>query len=58
MSGGAGFSGWTKAQTLGKFTTYRGWVTVNRVLPEGSRICAEGFLDGRSHGLPCTTIRR
>jgi hypothetical protein len=53
---GAGFSGWTSSQNVGAWTTYRGWVTVNRVLPAGSRVCAEGFYGNQSVGLPCVTI--
>jgi hypothetical protein len=53
---GEGFSGWTHSENVGSFTTYRGWVTVNRVLPSGSRVCSEGFYGNQSVGLPCVTI--
>jgi hypothetical protein len=53
---GPGFSGWTRSENVGSFTTYRGWVNVNRVLPVGAKICAEGFYGDSSVGLPCATI--
>jgi hypothetical protein len=54
---GSGFSGWTHTErSVGAWITFRGWVRVNRVLPEGSRVCAEGFFNEGSHGLPCVTI--
>lgn len=53
---GPGFSGWTRSENVGSFTTYRGWVKVNRVLPDGAKICAEGFYGDSSVGLPCATI--
>ena len=54
---GAGFSGFTQSQNVGRFTTYRGYIKVNRVLPVGSKICAEGFWGTQSVGLPCATIK-
>jgi hypothetical protein len=53
---GPGFSGWTKSENVGSFTTFRGWVKVDRVLPAGARVCAEGFWGNSSVGLPCATI--
>jgi hypothetical protein len=48
----------TRSENVGAFTTYRGWAKVNKVLPAGSRICAEGFWGDTSVGLPCATIQR
>jgi hypothetical protein len=53
---GPGFSGWTHSEDVGSFTTFRGWVKVDRVLPAGSKVCAEGFWGTQSVGLPCATI--
>jgi hypothetical protein len=56
---GAGFSGgWTRSEDVGSFTTYRGFVKVDRVLREGEQLCAEGFWGTQSIGLPCATIER
>ncbi|TDC47525.1 hypothetical protein E1281_26165 [Actinomadura sp. KC345] len=52
-----GWSARTKTETVGKFTTYRGYVYPQRHFPSGTRLCGEGWLDGRSVGLPCVTIR-
>lgn len=51
-----GWSANTKRETVGKFTTYRGYVYPQRHFPAGTRLCGEGWLDGRSVGLPCVTI--
>jgi hypothetical protein len=53
---GPGFSGWTHSEDVGSFTTFRGWVKVDRVLPDGAKVCAEGFWGDSSVGLPCATI--
>jgi hypothetical protein len=53
---GPGFSGWTHSEDVGSFTTFRGWVKVDRVLRAGDRVCAEGFWGSESVGLPCATI--
>jgi hypothetical protein len=55
---GPGFSGWTRSEDVGSFRTYRGYLKVDRVLPAGSRVCAEGFWGSSSVGLPCATIVR
>jgi hypothetical protein len=56
---GPGFDVTTQSEYL-SWATYRGYVNVNRVLPVGSRVCAEGFrYDGQnwvSIGLPCVMI--
>ncbi|WP_433469421.1 hypothetical protein [Spirillospora sp. CA-128828] len=51
-----GWSANTKRETVGAFTTYRDYVYPQRRFPAGTRLCGEGWLDGRSVGLPCVTI--
>lgn len=46
----------TKKEQVGSFTTYRGYAKVDRVLRNQSKLCADGYIDGRPVGRPCVTI--
>ncbi|GAV45961.1 hypothetical protein [Streptomyces acidiscabies] len=47
---------WTKVENVPAWTTYRDYKNINQNFPPGTRICVEGWHDGRSVGLPCVTI--
>lgn len=47
---------WTKTEYVDSLTTYRDFRDVNQTFPPGTRICAEGWHNGQSVGLPCVTI--
>ena len=48
---------WSKGQQGSWMRTAIAWVFPRRSFRSGTRICAEGFKDGRSIGRPCFTIR-
>lgn len=48
---------WTRGQQGSYMRTLIEWVHPRRYFRSGTRVCAEGFVAGRSVGLPCFTIR-
>jgi hypothetical protein len=48
---------WTGGQQGSYLRTLVEWVFPRRSFRSGTRVCAEGWKDGRSVGLPCFTIR-
>lgn len=46
----------TKVEDVAAFRTYRDQAYPQRHFPSGARLCAEGFRNGQSVGLPCVTL--
>ncbi|GAA4932872.1 hypothetical protein GCM10023237_63790 [Streptomyces coeruleoprunus] len=51
-----GWSARTKLEDVAAFRAYRDQAYPQRHFPVGTRLCAEGFRDGASVGLPCVTL--
>jgi hypothetical protein len=58
-AGGISVDGWSatpRIESVDAFRAYRDQAYPQRHFPSGTRLCAEGFRDGQSVGLPCGTV--